>query len=503
MHSAKKETNDKFGLKHDDLQTIISILEQQPCIEEALIFGSRSKGNFKPGSDVDIALKGRQLDFKIVSCISFLLNEETSMPYKFDVLNYHDIKNKDLVEHIDRVGTRFYKRWKEYKLEEIAKVQTGPFGSQLHMSDYKLTGTPIITVEHLGENKITHNDLPLVSNEDKKRLIKYTLEEGDIVFSRVGSVDRRAYVSKEEDGWMFSGRCLRVRANKSIVNPKFLSFYFGQESFKETIRRIAVGATMPSINTEILSNIEIEIPPYKEQISIASILSSFDDKIDLLHRQNKTLEQLAETLFRQWFVEEKKESWQEKSLFDSIELIGGGTPKTEVSEYWDGNIKWLSGSDIASSHKSFVMNTEKSITEIGLINSSTKLLPKFSTVITARGTVGKYCLLSEPMTFSQSNYGIKPKYDSCYFFTYLLVAYSVDELQSAAYGSVFDTITTNTFKEHKILLPKSISIERFEQTVTPYFEKMLGNQTQIKTLTQLRDTLLPKLMSGEVRVEMN
>src|ERR1043166_6391180 len=154
MHSAKKETNDKFGLKHDDLQTIISILEQQPCIEEALIFGSRSKGNFKPGSDVDIALKGRQLDFKIVSCISFLLNEETSMPYKFDVLNYHDIKNKDLVEHIDRVGTRFYKRWKEYKLEEIAKVQTGPFGSQLHMSDYKLTGTPIITVEHLGENKI-------------------------------------------------------------------------------------------------------------------------------------------------------------------------------------------------------------------------------------------------------------------------------------------------------------------------------------------------------------
>lgn len=206
--------------------------------------------------------------------------------------------------------------WKEYKLAEIAKVQTGPFGSQLHMSDYKLTGTPIITVEHLGENKILHNDLPLVSNEDKKRLIKYTLEEGDIVFSRVGSVDRRAYVSKEEDGWMFSGRCLRVRADKSIVNPKFLSFYFGQENFKETIRRIAVGATMPSINTEILSNVEIEIPPYKEQISIASILSSLDDKIDLLQRQNKTLEQLAETLFRQWFVEEAEESWEAATILD-------------------------------------------------------------------------------------------------------------------------------------------------------------------------------------------
>jgi len=146
------------------------------------------------------------------------------------------------------------------------------------------------------------------------------------------------------------------------------------------------------------------------------------------------------------------------------------------------------------------VRTEKSITEIGLQNSSAKLLPKFSIVISARGTVGKYCLLSEPMAYSQSNYGIKPKYNGCYFFTYLLVAYSVDELQAAAYGSVFDTITTSTFKGLKISLPESSVIMEFEEIIKPYFKKMFINQNQICILTTLRDTLLPKLMSGEVRI---
>lgn len=240
-----------------------------------------------------------------------------------------------------------------------------------------------------------------------------------------------------------------------------------------------------------------------EQTAIASVLSSLDDKIDLLQRQNITLEKMAETLFRQWFVEEAEEVWKEISLYDAIELVGGGTPKTTVNEYWDGNIKWLSGGDIAGNHKNFVVNSEKSISELGLKNSSAKLLPKFSIVISARGTVGKYCMLSAPMTFSQSNYGILPKFKDCFFFTFLLIAHSVDELQSAAYGSVFDTITTNTFKGLTMTLPEEEDIIRFNESMKPYFSKILTNQIQIRTLTSLRDTLLPKLMSGEVRVELN
>ena len=211
---------------------------------------------------------------------------------------------------------------------------------------------------------------------------------------------------------------------------------------------------------------------------------------------------MAETLFRQWFVEEAEDDLEECSLYNSIELIGGGTPKTANSDYWDGNVKWLSGGDIASNHKSIIINSEKSISQEGLDNSSAKLLPKYSTVISARGTVGKYCLLSEPMAFSQSNYGVKPKFKDCYFFTYLLINYSVEELNSAAYGSVFDTITTSTFKGLILFLPKENIILKFEKEIEHYFYKILNNQHQITTLEKIRDTLLPKLMSGQVRMEI-
>ena len=190
----------------------------------------------------------------------------------------------------------------------------------------------------------------------------------------------------------------------------------------------------------------------------------------------------------------------EGSLLEVIQLVGGGTPKTSVAEYWDGDIPWLSGGDIASNHKSFLEYTQKCITETGLNNSAAKLLPKYSTVISARGTVGKYCLLARPMAFSQSNYGILPKISNCYFFTYLLINHVVKELQSSAYGSVFDTITTTTFKENNVPLPSDTEIFQFDKSVSACFSKMLSNKSQIRTLEKLRDTLLPKLMSGEVRV---
>ncbi len=262
------------------------------------------------------------------------------------------------------------------------------------------------------------------------------------------------------------------------------------------------GSAIPSTSRDEVYDLDVLLPPLPEQKAIAAVLSSLDDKIDLLHRQNKTLEAMAETLFRQWFIEEAQEDWEEKSLLDLVDLVGGGTPKTTISEYWDGDIPWLSGGDIATNHKGFVSASEKSITKAGLDNSSAKLLPKFATVISARGTVGKYCLLADDMAFSQSNYGILPKIKGCYYFTYLLVNHVVEELQSAAYGSVFDTITTSTFRDATFTIPPNDMVLDFESVISKYFDKKLLNQTQIQTLEKLRDTLLPKLMSGEVRVKI-
>jgi len=170
--------------------------------------------------------------------------------------------------------------WKTYRLADIASIKTGPFGSLLHEKDYKDFGTPIITVEHLSEQGIVHKNLPLISEEDKNRLKSYILKEGDIVFSRVGSVDRSSIISSKENGWLFSGRLLRVRPNSHIVDSEFLNQYFHQSFFKHNMRSLAVGGTMPSLNTQILASIYVKLPSLKEQKEIATILSTWNKIIE-------------------------------------------------------------------------------------------------------------------------------------------------------------------------------------------------------------------------------
>lgn len=185
-------------------------------------------------------------------------------------------------------------------LRFLSDIQTGPFGSQLHKEDYVDDGTPIVTVEHLGNRVFTEQNLPRVSNEDKQRLSKYILKEGDIVFSRVGSVDRCSFVDSQHTGWLFSGRCLRVRPFEEI-SPLFLYYFFCLESTKKFIRNIAVGATMPSINTKLMGEIEVSYPDKQVQEKIANLkkvpaiipsstaLSSFDELIQPIFSQIRNL----------------------------------------------------------------------------------------------------------------------------------------------------------------------------------------------------------------------
>lgn len=149
--------------------------------------------------------------------------------------------------------------WTDATVGDFASVQTGPFGSQLHNEDYVESGTPIITVEHMDGKYIAHRNLPLVSQNDVDRLRKYDLHTGDIVFSRVGSVDRAVMVSQHEDGWLFSGRCLRVRPYDPNTGSYFL-WWFNQPVIRQLVTASAVGATMPSINTSILNRIRIVFP---------------------------------------------------------------------------------------------------------------------------------------------------------------------------------------------------------------------------------------------------
>ena len=173
-------------------------------------------------------------------------------------------------------------------LRDIADIQTGPFGSQLHKEDYVNIGIPIVTVEHLGHRFFTEQNLPMITESDRARLGKYVLAKGDIVFSRVGSVDRCSYVDDAHGGWLFSGRCLRVRPYAE-VDSLYLYYFFCLEQTKQFVRNIAVGATMPSINTSLLGEVEILLPDLAVQRQISSVLSALDSKIEINEQINDHL----------------------------------------------------------------------------------------------------------------------------------------------------------------------------------------------------------------------
>ena len=245
--------------------------------------------------------------------------------------------------------------WANFNLGDISDIKTGPFGSTLHQKDYVEIGTPIITVEHLGEVGLTSQNLPLVSDEDKVRLKSYMLDEGDLAFSRVGSVDRCAIITDKEKGWLFSGRILRVRPNKKLVHSKNLMYALKTEDAKYRIRSVAVGQTMPSLNTEILKNFSINLSnSVEEQTKIASFLSAVDEKISQLTQKHELLSQYKQGMMQKLFSQQIRfkaddgsefGEWEEKTLIDSV----------------DTNIKWsFTGGPFGSNLKS------EDYTELGI-----------------------------------------------------------------------------------------------------------------------------------------
>jgi type I restriction enzyme S subunit len=198
--------------------------------------------------------------------------------------------------------------WETVTLGEACKrgggdIQTGPFGSQLHASDYVPIGIPSIMPKNIGENRVNTTDIARITAEDAKRLSRYLVKPGDIVYSRRGDVKRRALIGEKEDGWLCGTGCLRIRLGKGIVDPLYASYYLRHPSIQDWIVRHAIGATMPNLNTSILSSLPFVVPPLDEQKAIAQILGTLDDKIELNQQINHTLEAIARALFKSWFID--------------------------------------------------------------------------------------------------------------------------------------------------------------------------------------------------------
>ena len=382
------------------------------------------------------------------------------------------------------------------QLKTIADIQTGPFGSQLHKEDYVETGTPIVTVEHLGNRVFTEQNLPRVSDSDKARLIKYTLSTGDIVFSRVGSVDRCSYVDKSHDGWMFSGRCLRVRPTE-LVDSLYLYYYFCLEETKQFVRNIAVGATMPSINTKLLGEVEIALPDLNNQKRIAAVLSSLDDKIENNQKLNDNLYAQAKAIFDNHFIniDAIPAGWRKGNLLDIANYLNGlamqkfrpqgheiGLPVLKIKELRQGSC------DDSSELCSLSIKPEYIIHNGDVIFS-------WSGSLLVDIWCGGTCGLNQHLFKVTSDV-----YDK--WFYYLWTAHHLARFIAIAVdkATTMGHIKREELAKAEVLIPCEEDYTSFNSIMQPIFELIISNRIESRKLAALRDELLPKLMTGEIDV---
>lgn len=344
-----------------------------------------------------------------------------------------------------------------------------------------------------------------------------------VVTGRYGTIGEVFYV--RESFWPLN-TTLYVSDFKGS-NPRFVSYYLKTLNFSAYSDKAAV----PGINRNDLHDADVLWPSLNEQIAIASILESLDDKIDLNRKMAVTLEDMARALFKSWFVdfdpvhakgegretglpadiaalfpdsfddEGLPEGWVLSAPTEFFDIVGGGTPNTKNPEFWDGEIAWYSIAD-APRFGAFVTETEKSISPKGLSASPARIVDAGTTIISARGTVGKLAIAGREMAFNQSCYGLVPRDGFGNGFVYSIAVEIVENLKIMAHGAVFSTITRDTFLNLSLPAPPvgSLVTRAFEHLIKSSFDQMLTLAEENSMLTALRDTLLPRLLSGELRV---
>ncbi len=403
--------------------------------------------------------------------------------------------------------------------EADGTIRTGPFGSQLHESDYVADGIPVVMPKNIVEGNVSISDIAMIRTEDADRLSQHRLKPGDIVYGRRGDIGRRAYISERENGWLCGTGCLRISLDKSSLDSKFLYYYLGQHHVIGWIYNQAVGATMPNLNTKILQSIPITYPPLQTQRKIASVLSAYDDLIENNTRRIQILEETAQAIYREWFVNFRFPVHEKVGMVDSplgkipegwmveklehvcTSLKSGGTPARKESNYWKGNTSWFKTKELRDS---FLFESEESITEEGLRKSSAKIFPEDTVLmaIYAAPTVGRLGILTKPATFNQAMCGLVADHKKLTTsFLYLKLHELRLHFNNLAQGAAQQNISVEKVRNSEIVLPEPELINDFDAIASPLLSQTRILSEKVSNLRRTRDLLLPKLISGEIGLD--
>ena len=422
--------------------------------------------------------------------------------------------------------------WETVELGEVAAVRSG---YAFKSSDWKDSGIPVVKIANVKGGRLEMSGCSFVDESIASEAGEFQLTTGDILVAMTGYIGDVARVRKTDLPCVLNQRVgkFSVRDAKRL-DADFLYTFLAWAETRQTIEGLGYGSAQPNVSPSLIHKVEMPLPPLAEQKAIAAVLGELDDKIELNRRMNATLEAMARALFQSWFVDFDPvrakldgrkpigldpataalfpDSFQESSLgpiphgwevcplSEKIQLLSGGTPKTSEPTYWDGDIPWYSVRDAPSETDVWVIRTDKHVTKLGIANSAAQIFPEKTTIISARGTVGKLALTAVPMAMNQSCYGVRGVTGYGDYFTYYSLREATAQLQQRTHGTVFDTITTETFKTLDCIFPTPKITAAFDKLVEPLLGQIRANLHQSRTLATLRDTLLPKLLSGELSV---
>lgn len=367
-----------------------------------------------------------------------------------------------------------------------------------------------VNAKNLYNGYILDNDPTKKTSHEEYLKYKKPLGKHTILYSIDGTIGNIAKY-RGEKCVLGKGACY-LNCNPKIVVSSYLYYQLQSPHFKSYIHLMSTGSTIKHISLKTMREYVFELPSLTDQRRIASILSSLDRKIELNNKINADLEEMAQAIFKNWFIDFEPfkdgkfvdselgmipEGWKVGRLTDVIKLMPGGTPKTSEPLYWDnGTIPFFSPKDV---NGVYCFATEKHITEAGLNKCSSNLYPKDTIFITCRGTVGKVCLVACDMAMNQSNYAIKAIDGYSQYYVFFLVKSVVERLIKKSNGAVFSAITSKDFDE-EILIPSQKAVEDFTNVIDGFFRRIFTIGTESSRLSLLRDTLLPRLMSGELEV---
>lgn len=405
-----------------------------------------------------------------------------------------------------------------YTIGQLAEIIDGDRGKNYPKQDefYPQGYCLFLNTGNVTKEGLIFEENQFITKEKDEALRKGKLKRGDIVYTTRGTVGNAGYYNSNvpyENVRINSGMVI-LRANVEIVDARFLYQILKSEYYRPYFKQYCTGSAQPQLPIKNFSQIYLNVPDIKTQHRIADIVSAYDDLIKNNQRQIKLLEEAAQRLYKEWFVDLRfpghentkivdgvPEGWRVASIADICDTVGGGTPSTKIQSYYEkGDILWVTPTDITRNFSLALLDTEKKITPEGLKNSSAKMLPAETILMTSRASVGFFGMCKYEVCTNQGFISCIPKRENLQMYLLFNLKSRVEEIRQKAGGSTYLEISKTVFRELKIILPKDEVLAEYQKNVHDIFDEIYCRTEMIKSLVDMRNRLLPKLMSGEVEV---